>query len=803
MSLAIPRPVESERASVLLPTVTCSSCAAPIPLSSLGEHVCRPASSSSSSSRASGSRTAARPSQLTIPTTRASPTSPLAQSSTSSGSGSGSGSGSNGRRPFAGPTSVSSGSGSGSGSGPNSRPSPSALSIPSYGSPARIPSPLSAGLSSGSHYLTTQSASSQPPRQKSPTNPFFPSTDQGNGTVVHGLGLGVGASREGESPYPTDRQLPAGINVPGVTDGAAGMAGVGRRAFAAAAWGVRAGVAMAQSTAAKAPSPVDYAPQVSPMPSPYGYQNQQTHLQQQQHQQHPQESSYSSYSPIPPPQSVGMSSSSQYPNDRRTPSPPSSSISLSKQPSQSSRDHIPPAASLANRPSASRKPSASNIVIPERSSSSMSQRSVSAPGSSGTDTVDHRRKESASSVGSSSQRSQQSGNGTGNKGDESISQLLKARAGEPSSSLEKKQPFFEKYKQFVADGRASPAGIKTGGAMTSSPENLVLRIEEEEDDEEESALPWARSRSEDDKPLPITSKSVASDSQSRSRSHSRQPTLDSSSSHSSSSSRSGMNGGGSGSSGTDGEELVTPSQSWEGSLIDRVSVGVGRKPHEYGLGLATGAEQRDVLEQIGEEDEDGESEQMVFGGFRTNPTLNSKSGHGHTHVHSESQSQPPKTTHRPVIHPEKSKSLRENAHVRSRTAPDLHPSSSATSTSTSSYSAPTKVRSATATATQVTSSKRTKQCQNCLEIVGGTKRFVERDGVVLCEKDWKKLYLPSCRRCHLPIEKSAVSSSDGQLKGKWHKDCFSCTKCSKPFEGDSFYVLGGKPWCQYHYHEEK
>ena len=99
------------------------------------------------------------------------------------------------------------------------------------------------------------------------------------------------------------------------------------------------------------------------------------------------------------------------------------------------------------------------------------------------------------------------------------------------------------------------------------------------------------------------------------------------------------------------------------------------------------------------------------------------------------------------------------------------------------------------------SQRRIKTCVKCGETVGGSKRFVERDGIILCEKDWKKLYLPSCRRCSRPIEKSAVSSSDGQLKGKWHRACFTCTKCDQPFEGDSFYVHEGKPWCQYHYHE--
>jgi formylmethanofuran dehydrogenase subunit E len=105
--------------------------------------------------------------------------------------------------------------------------------------------------------------------------------------------------------------------------------------------------------------------------------------------------------------------------------------------------------------------------------------------------------------------------------------------------------------------------------------------------------------------------------------------------------------------------------------------------------------------------------------------------------------------------------------------------------------------------TSSSTERRRKECVKCGELVGGSKRFVERDGIILCEKDWKKLYLPSCRRCSLPIEKSAVSSSDGQLKGKWHRHCFTCTKCDQPFQGDSFYVLAGKPWCQQHYHEEK
>ncbi|KAG8217576.1 hypothetical protein J3R82DRAFT_5727 [Butyriboletus roseoflavus] len=81
-------------------------------------------------------------------------------------------------------------------------------------------------------------------------------------------------------------------------------------------------------------------------------------------------------------------------------------------------------------------------------------------------------------------------------------------------------------------------------------------------------------------------------------------------------------------------------------------------------------------------------------------------------------------------------------------------------------------------------------------------RWIQMDGGnVLCERCWKNMYLPKCRRCNLPIEKQAVSSRDGQLKGKYHKECFSCHACQKPFPDKEFYVLDGKPFCAYHYHE--
>lgn len=97
--------------------------------------------------------------------------------------------------------------------------------------------------------------------------------------------------------------------------------------------------------------------------------------------------------------------------------------------------------------------------------------------------------------------------------------------------------------------------------------------------------------------------------------------------------------------------------------------------------------------------------------------------------------------------------------------------------------------------------KKDRICVNCDTKVDDG-RWIQMDGGnVLCERCWKNMYLPKCRRCNLPIEKQAVSSSDGQLKGKYHRDCFNCHNCQKPFPDKEFYVFDGKPLCAYHYHE--
>lgn len=61
--------------------------------------------------------------------------------------------------------------------------------------------------------------------------------------------------------------------------------------------------------------------------------------------------------------------------------------------------------------------------------------------------------------------------------------------------------------------------------------------------------------------------------------------------------------------------------------------------------------------------------------------------------------------------------------------------------------------------------------------------------------------LAPCRGCHLPIEGKSVKAADGRLTGRWHKECFVCKACHKPFQTADFYVINDQPYCEQHYHE--
>ena len=59
----------------------------------------------------------------------------------------------------------------------------------------------------------------------------------------------------------------------------------------------------------------------------------------------------------------------------------------------------------------------------------------------------------------------------------------------------------------------------------------------------------------------------------------------------------------------------------------------------------------------------------------------------------------------------------------------------------------------------------------------------------------------NCRGCGEVIKGKSVSSADGRLSGRYHKQCFVCETCNEPFQTADFYVLNNYPYCERHYHQ--
>lgn len=59
----------------------------------------------------------------------------------------------------------------------------------------------------------------------------------------------------------------------------------------------------------------------------------------------------------------------------------------------------------------------------------------------------------------------------------------------------------------------------------------------------------------------------------------------------------------------------------------------------------------------------------------------------------------------------------------------------------------------------------------------------------------------NCKGCGEAIKGKSVSSADGRLTGRYHKQCFVCATCSEPFQTSTFYVIDDSPYCERHYHK--
>lgn len=94
-----------------------------------------------------------------------------------------------------------------------------------------------------------------------------------------------------------------------------------------------------------------------------------------------------------------------------------------------------------------------------------------------------------------------------------------------------------------------------------------------------------------------------------------------------------------------------------------------------------------------------------------------------------------------------------------------------------------------------------RKCSICQCSLSTTSRtaFIEKDGNYFCASDYRDLYLPKCSKCSHPVERDAVKSSDGALRGIFHRGCFCCFDCDAPFARGVFYVWKDRPYCLDHY----
>ncbi|KAI8086371.1 uncharacterized protein BX664DRAFT_264809 [Halteromyces radiatus] len=74
------------------------------------------------------------------------------------------------------------------------------------------------------------------------------------------------------------------------------------------------------------------------------------------------------------------------------------------------------------------------------------------------------------------------------------------------------------------------------------------------------------------------------------------------------------------------------------------------------------------------------------------------------------------------------------------------------------------------------------------------QQFMIHDGHAYCEKDYLEKFGHRCQGCGNYIKGSFV----GALGGDWHKECFVCADCGKPFPSGTFHVRDNRPYCEQH-----
>jgi hypothetical protein len=81
-------------------------------------------------------------------------------------------------------------------------------------------------------------------------------------------------------------------------------------------------------------------------------------------------------------------------------------------------------------------------------------------------------------------------------------------------------------------------------------------------------------------------------------------------------------------------------------------------------------------------------------------------------------------------------------------------------------------------------------CQECHQPISN-KSFIPRDQHVICVTCYEQQYAQRCTKCNGVISKGGVTFKNTA----WHRDCFTCTHCSKILAGEKFTSQDDKPYC--------
>ncbi|XP_015835489.1 four and a half LIM domains protein 2 isoform X6 [Tribolium castaneum] len=73
----------------------------------------------------------------------------------------------------------------------------------------------------------------------------------------------------------------------------------------------------------------------------------------------------------------------------------------------------------------------------------------------------------------------------------------------------------------------------------------------------------------------------------------------------------------------------------------------------------------------------------------------------------------------------------------------------------------------------------------------GTQSFIPREQEIYCAKCYEEKFATRCIKCNKVITSGGVTYKNEP----WHRECFTCTHCSKSLAGERFTSRDEKPYC--------